>query len=88
MVYDKPCIFYEDKGGKEFWEKVLKRQFHSLKFIWEEGFEHPVIASYSFEPHELANRFYWTTGNRAHWLDLYAVEPTHWLPLPTPPENG
>ena len=31
MVYDKPCIFYEDKGGKEFWEKVFKKQLHSFK---------------------------------------------------------
>lgn len=57
----------------------------TLVIIWGEDFEHPLLAAHSDGEHHLHGRFYWVTGNPAHWCDLYAMEPSHWMPLPDPP---
>lgn len=58
----------------------------TLVIVWAEDFDYPVLAQWSTEAHHLHQRYFWGTGNRAHWLDLYAAQPTHWQPLPEPPK--
>ena len=57
----------------------------TIILIWAEDFEYPILASWQEDKHHLHKRRYWGTGDKTHWLDLYAADPTHWMHLPQPP---